>query len=82
MRWAIQVMEEARDQAEAEQMLDGLALQGGYLGGRVLAPSETKPGWRVQGFMQDEPEAAVWLPDGMRRVVLPPGTARVLGIEG
>lgn len=80
MRWAIQVMETARDLAEANDMLAGLTLQDGFLGGRVLTPSPVEPTWRVQGFMQDEPEAAGWLPDGMRRVVIPPGQEqRLLG---
>lgn len=81
MRWAIQIVEPARDEAEARAMLAGLALQDGYLGGRVLPPSDVKPGWRVQGFMEDEPEAQGWLPDGMRRVIVPEGQAARLGFR-
>lgn len=79
MRWALQVVEPARDKTEALEMLEGLTHQDGYLGGRVLEPSPSKPDWRVQGFLQDEPKAAGWLPDGMRRVVLPHGFLEHLG---
>lgn len=80
MMRALQVMESARDENEAREMLAGLALQDGYLGGRVLEPSASEPNWRVQGFMDDEPEAD-WLPDGVRRVVVPEGQRRALGLR-
>lgn len=80
-RWAIQVVEPARDELDAQQMLEGLTVQDGFLGGRVLPPGVGKPDWRVQGFFQDEPEAVEGpLPDGMQRVVIPPGQARRLGL--
>lgn len=82
MRRAIQMLEEARDEKEAQEMLAAFSDQEGYLGGRVLAPSPGKPTWRVQGFVEDEGCRDGWLPDGMRRVMVPDGLARTLGIEG
>lgn len=85
-RWptAIQYLDTARDGDDATTMLHGLAHQDGFRYGRVLTPSPSKPGRRVQAFFVDEPANwdawfwAAWLPDGCRRVILPPAFATVL----
>jgi len=77
--WAIQMVETAKNKREACQMLRGWAVQDGYLGERLLPPSPSKPGWRIQGFMRNEPEAKEGvLPKGMRRVIMPPSIFRVM----
>lgn len=70
--WAIQLVENfGQDEEAARLALSVLRGQDGFLDGRILAPSAVKPGWRVQAFFQDEPEAAgCWLPDGLRRVII------------
>jgi len=78
--WALQFTDTSKSEEEANQQLKALKLQDGYIGGRVLPPSASKPGWRVQAFFIDEPEAKGVLPDGMRRVILPPGQKKALGI--
>lgn len=79
--WAFQVMEEARDEDEAQAVLAGLAEQDGYMGGRVLPPGPGKP-WRVQAFMEDDPSVPEHLlPEGVRRVLIPPGQVRSLGLQ-
>jgi hypothetical protein len=75
---AIQIMETARNQATADEVLAGLAGLDGYLGGRVLPPSPQKPGWRVQAFIEDD--GAKDLPHGMRRVTIPGEQRTALGI--
>lgn len=64
MRWTIEVLETAKDQDEAVDVMIGLCQQMGYLGGRVLAPSDGKPTWRVQAFMENDGLTSGWLPDG------------------
>ena len=78
--WAIQLLDNfgPEGEAAAREALGALREQDGFLGGRVLAHSPAYPGWRVQAFFQDEPEAGDWLPDGMRRVFIPGG---MLGVE-
>lgn len=64
MRWTIEVLESATGATQADEMLAGLRQQVGYLGGRVLPPSDSKPGWRVQAFMDNDGVTSGWLPDG------------------
>ena len=64
MRWTIEVLEIAKCQDEAVDMLIGLCGQVGYLGGRVFPPSPSKPTWRVQAFMENNGMTSGWLPDG------------------
>jgi hypothetical protein len=82
--WAIQISETARHKREAREMLRALRRQRGFKGGRIY--SKKRPlgvrQWQVQGFMQDEPEAKLWLPEGMRRVFVPPGIAKRVGYHG
>lgn len=82
--WALQFTDTFDNEEDAVQALEGLKIQDGYLGGRVMPPTPSKPGWRLQAFFQDEPEAAAnsaGLPDGMRRVLLLPGQKHQLGIR-
>lgn len=84
MSWptAIQYVDDATSEGAAEQVLGELALQDGYLGGRLLPPANQrgKDTWRVQAFFDatgvhhDDQ-----LPDGCRLVVVPPN-GRSLGI--
>ena len=74
MHRAIQITEVAKTWEEAYGMLRGLAAQDGWIGGRLISPSAAKPGWHVQGFVEDNPHAGdMWLPDGCRRVFVPDG---------
>ena len=90
MRLAIQLVETFSLRASASEALDHLKTQDGFLGGRVLSPSEVYVDWRVQAFFQDDADAHPesigsindWLPDGCRRVVIPDGIAKALGILG
>jgi hypothetical protein len=80
MTSAVQLTDTFASEAAACQCLSALALQDGHLGGRVLAPSSTRPGWLVQGFMDaDGVEQGDWLPDGMRFVYVPDALARECG---
>lgn len=70
------------DGLAAHEALEGLKLQQGYLGGRLLEPNDVVRQWRVQAFFQDEPVAAGgWLPEGCRRVFIPRGLMRQLAIQ-
>ena len=73
---AIEYTETARTEQEAEEILHGLRIQDGYRGGRILPPSSSKPGWRVQALFEDEPSAGplgVEIMEGTRRVTVPSG---------
>lgn len=67
-------------------MLDWCASQVDYLGGRILPPDGIHAHWRVQAFFEDpeptdDPWRWVrprWLPDGCRRVIVPPTLAQKL----
>lgn len=78
---AIQITETFKTAGDANACLHACAKQVGYLGGRVLAPAPSKPGWRVQAFVTDDTDGHGWLPDGMRRVVIPEMLAKTLGIK-
>jgi len=81
MRQAIQITESFRSWDEAYEALRALALQWGYLGGRVLPPGKDAA-WRLQAFVEDNPHAGdTWLPDGCRRVLLPQGVAKALQLR-
>jgi hypothetical protein len=75
--WMVQNVEEAKTEAEAQEIFAQLQTQQGYQGGRIIPPSPAKPGWRVQTFYED---AQGWLPDGCRRVLVLPGLRRLLGL--
>ena len=71
---AIQAVDPVRDADEAADILAAMAGQHGYLGGRILPASPTTPRWRVQTFWADDDDGdptGGWLPDGMRRVIVP-----------
>lgn len=71
-QWMIQLVEDfGIDEASAAQALACLIEQDGFRGGRLLPVCPADPTWRVQAFFNDEPEADGWLPDGMRRVLVP-----------
>ena len=71
----LEFVDTTRDQTEAREVLDGLKLQDGFVGGRILPPSPATPTWRVQAFFQDVPgmtkEDARFV--GLHKAVLPPG---------
>jgi hypothetical protein len=80
MKHALQLVEPFTSREDAQQALDALALQDGYLGGRVLEATPAKPTDRVQAFFVDD-TTEEWLPDGMLRVIVPRGLAHTLGIK-
>lgn len=67
---AVQYVDDAVSEKEAKDMLWACFIQVDYLGGRVLAPTYFN-GWRVQALFEDC-EHDLPLPDGCRRVVVPP----------
>lgn len=78
--WYLQVVESARTLVEAEEMLAAQAEQEGYVGGRALPAGGGKPA-RMQAFFDDDGTMkGSWLPDGVRRVFVPAGMGRALGI--
>ena len=78
-RAKIQVVEEYENEADAINGLAFMAIQVGYMGGRVLAPGPGKPKWRMQSFHIDD-DPTIWLPDGMKHVIIPNGQHRALGL--
>lgn len=78
--WMTQYTDTARSEAEAHEMLMGQLGQHGSRGGRVLVPSPSKPGWRIQAFHEDA-GAGVHLPDGNRRVWVPRSQFTLMGIR-
>lgn len=76
--WFLQYTEQLPSETEARRVFAWLQTQMGYCGGRVLPPSAAKPGWRVQVFFEDE--TFDWFPDGVRRVYVPDGVRRTVGI--
>ena len=81
--WALQILVDARDQAEADQILAGNRDQVDFLGGRTLPPGKGD-GWRVQVFYADVPELTLdeIAAAGMRRVIIAPAWEQRLGITG
>jgi hypothetical protein len=80
MQTAIQWIETAATEEQAEACLEGMRGQDGFLGGWVLPANEITPAWRAQGFMDAtgvDPRG--WLPDGLRFVHLPASITRKLG---
>ena len=74
--WCIQYIETAKDLNEAEQQLDWLEQQVGFLGGRILMPGKGE-GLRTQVFFEDAPSVDdELLPDGCRRVWVSPSMSR------
>lgn len=68
----LQILTPCSSLSEAAAVLRALAMQDGYLGGRVLPAGRGKP-VRVQVFFPDSPEVPeAQLPDGVRRVYLTP----------
>lgn len=84
---ALQYTDYVMGEEQANQELDGLALQDGYLGGRVLPPSETRQmcGWMIQAFFVDGAPPAGWGPipglDNLRRVLILDSQRLTLGIK-
>lgn len=80
---AIQYVETFAFRAGAEEALNWLRTQDGFIGGRILEPNPADVAWRVQAFFVDDDPAIdpKWLPDGCRYVLIPRQLARVLGIE-
>ncbi len=84
MKRVIEITTNAATLNEAEQCLNqGQRIMLGFLGGRILPPSVKHSDFVVQTFHEDCDLAAPmngWLPDGMRRVLLPTNVARECGI--
>lgn len=67
-RWVTQITSEAKNEDEAREILNGSKLLDDYICGRIIAPSATKPTWRIQYFIELMPAEA--LPEGCKNVVL------------
>lgn len=81
---ALQLTEDFQTAMEAREALDTLRTQAGCLGGRILQPGPTRCSWGIQAFFQDEGISDIngqWLPDGLRRVVIPDSIRERLGIR-
>ena len=73
MKRVIQILSLTDSHEDAQQMYIAQQKQDGFLGGRILLPSEINPRFRVQTFHDDCDKDALmndWLPDGMRRVFI------------
>jgi hypothetical protein len=79
MREAIEVLDAYQCGTDALQSFDFQKAQDGYLGGRILPPSNIYPRYRVQTFHKVDGETD-WLPDGMRRVWMTHGLMHECGI--
>ena len=82
---ALQYTDHVRTEGDAQEQLDGLKLQDGYLGGRVMhsvkgREDREKP-WLVQALFRDEPEYREGMLEGMRRVVVPENLRGRMGIS-
>jgi len=74
---AIQVWEVCASESEARIVYLAMSEQVGFLGGRVLEPSASKPGWKSQTFHDASGiDRNSWLPDGCRYVMVPKGMLR------
>lgn len=78
--WLTQYTDTATSQSEAETWLESWRVQHGFRGGRVLPPSPSKPGWRLQVFTEDVGAGAA-LPDGQRRVFVLRSQFTTMGIR-
>ncbi len=84
MRKAIQYVDVGKSKREAHNMLRSLALQIDYLGGRVIKPSPSRPGWRVQAFFDVggvKARPSTVLMNGARVVLVPEPMARSMGFR-
>jgi len=79
---AIQLTEDFQWQYQATEALFALSAQDGYIGGRVIDHKDGRCwAFTVQAFFSDEEIPGGWLPDGCRRVLIPPRQAKALGIR-
>ena len=72
-RWTIQVIEAGKSLGEAQEMLESLKLQDGFLAGRIIGDGHHSS-YAAQAFFEDSEGhkmADGWLPDGMKRVFTP-----------
>lgn len=79
---ALQVMDDARDEQDAATRLDHHLADPRCLGGRVRAPGIGRPCWHAQVFYSVKgwnPDTMP-LPDGIRKVTIPPVFRKPLGI--
>jgi hypothetical protein len=77
-RKAIQLKEVFATSAEALQRLGAMKAQEGFIGGRTY--QTVGGGWACQTFHTDETDGECWLPDGMKRVLIPDGPSASFGI--
>lgn len=68
MTYKLQVVENAKNAQDAAEMLAGLKLQDGFIAGDIIG-GVSKP-LAARAFFEDCGPAN-WLPDGMRRVLVP-----------
>lgn len=84
MKRVIEILSRTTSGKEAQQMYLAQQAQEGFLGGRILFTSNVYPYIRVQTFHEDCDEKAAmndWLPDEMRRVLIPGALARECGFS-
>lgn len=80
--WVVQLTEQFKSEAEADEALRALSLQVDFLAGRTY-PGTGKYGpgsWLLQAFFESpgEPRTGTWLPQGLRWVLLIPSMVRAL----
>lgn len=71
--WTIQVIEAGKSLEEAQEMLEAMTIQNGFLAGRIIGDGIHSP-FAAQAFFEDSDSARLageWLPDGMKRVFTP-----------
>jgi hypothetical protein len=68
--WAVQYVDTFATESEADDAVRSLSTMDGFIAGRTIKTSPSKPGWRAQVFFEDEtpPTGGEILPDNLRRV--------------
>lgn len=78
MKAMLQITDTLPTAEAANQVLAGLALQDGYEYGRVMPPSQSKPGYRVQAFLRDDGSYIDGSMENVRRVMVPEGMENII----
>jgi len=81
----LQYVDSAKSEDHAKEMFDFCSQQLDFCGGRILPPVNQvgRDCWRIQVFFRDNiPEDVTlhWFPDGIRRVIVPEGQRKALGL--
>jgi hypothetical protein len=77
MTITLQWLETAQSSDDADAILAFMASQDGFINGRIIEPTDSKPTWRIQSFHDATGVTATTpLPDGCRLVTCPSSLLR------